>query len=58
MLGGNQYKKDSSRLVWNVAASDKASEDSTQTGHNERAIPAITLKPMEIRSFILSLSRN
>ena len=59
MLGGNQFKKDSSRLVWNVASTKN--EDEAQRGLDEndsRAIPAVTLQPMEIRSFIVTLVQN
>jgi lysosomal alpha-mannosidase len=51
MLGGNQFKKDLNRLVWNVASTSNRNEDGQQI-MDERAIPAVQLKPMEIRTFI------
>lgn len=56
MLGGNQFKKDSNRLVWNVAST--TNEVGTQQLRDERAIPAVKLQPMEIRTFIITLVRN
>ncbi|EFX74192.1 hypothetical protein DAPPUDRAFT_324586 [Daphnia pulex] len=56
MLGGNQFKKDSNRLVWNVASTSNRNENGQQIW-DERAIPAVQLKPMEIRTFIITLVR-
>jgi lysosomal alpha-mannosidase len=53
MLGGNQFKKDSNRLVWNAAST--RNEIVEQQKWDERAIPAVQLKPMEIRTFIITL---
>ena len=62
MLGGNQFKKDSSRLVWNnVSTKNEVGADFTNQGPqiwDGRAIPAVQLKPMEIRSFIITLVRS
>jgi lysosomal alpha-mannosidase len=56
MLGGNQFKKDSNRLVWNAAST--RNEIVGQEKWDERAIiPAVQLKPMEIRTFIITLVR-
>ncbi|XP_057366002.1 lysosomal alpha-mannosidase-like [Daphnia carinata] len=54
MLGGNQFKKDSNRLIWNAASTGSKADQ--QMG--EERIAAVLLRPMEIRSYILTLVRN
>ncbi|KZS14072.1 putative Alpha-mannosidase [Daphnia magna] len=52
ILGGNQFRKDSQRLIWN----------STDRQHNNSKrltkFPDIELQPMEIRTFIFNLVRD
>lgn len=51
LLGGNQFKKDSHRLVWNTSGNEG-------NGQARSKFPDIELKPMEIRTFTLNLVRN
>ena len=53
VLGGNQLKKDSQRLVWYSSDKQKAIGRSS---HSE--FPDVELQPMEIRTFILNLVRD
>ena len=58
MLGGNQYKSDSSRLSWKAALSNEMEKG--KSNHYVKpalAVPAVQLNPMEIRTFILRLSK-
>lgn len=52
ILGGNQFRKDSQRLIWN----------STDRQHNNSKrltkFPDVELQPMEIRTFIFNLVRD
>ena len=56
MLGANQYKADSDRLPWNVAASGQSTTGKVQL--QPLAITDIELKPMEIRTFLVTISAN
>jgi len=56
MLGANQYKADSDRLPWNVAASAQSTTGKVQL--QPLAITDIELKPMEIRTFLVTISAN
>nr|CAH0110923.1 unnamed protein product [Daphnia galeata] len=53
VLGGNQLKKESQRLVW--YSSDKQ-KSIGRSSHSE--FPDVELQPMEIRTFILNLVRD
>jgi len=54
MLGGNQWKVDSNRLVWN-----NTQRDNKEYSNRGIRLPIIVeLKPMEIRTFVLTLSRE
>ena len=58
MLGGNQFKKDSKRLVWkelNHTQDKNLSE--TNAGHKVVDIENVILYPMQIRTFILSIKK-
>ncbi|XP_046648826.1 lysosomal alpha-mannosidase-like isoform X2 [Daphnia pulicaria] len=54
ILGGNQLKKDSQRLVWH-SSSDK--QTNVRSSHSDE-FPDLDLQPMEIRTFILNLVRD
>lgn len=58
MLGGNQWKADSQRFEWKVEG--RGHQGRVEHIHNDddRAIPAVVLRPMEIRTFILTLVPN
>lgn len=56
MLGGNQFKKDSERLVWK-----ESSEAHGKPIHEKSSvvdIENIMLHPMQIRTFILDFQKN
>ena len=55
MLGGNQLKKDSNRLVWSVASSENNKVPNEPTEQKNKAVPAVVLQPMQIRSYIITL---
>lgn len=56
MLGGNQFKKDSKRLVWKE--SNKTQEKNLISPNSDVDIENVTLNPMQIRTFILYLERK
>lgn len=59
MLGGNQYSKDSKRLVWTAV---EAKNENVQTGKYAGAIHPrvldVVLQPMEIRTFVINLKKK
>jgi len=57
VLGGNQFKKDSKRLVWNELNETQESQLSHQM-NTVVDIESVTLHPMEIRTFILKIQKN
>jgi hypothetical protein len=57
MLGGNQYKSDSSRLSWKAAHSDETEKGNYNHYVKPLAGTAVQLNPMEIRTYILRLSK-
>ncbi len=57
VLGGNQFKKDSKRLVWNELNETQQSQLSHQM-NTVADIENVTLHPMEIRTFILKVKKN
>lgn len=56
MLGGNQFKKDSKRLVWKELSETQQSQLSNMS--TVVNIENVTLHPMEIRTFILKIEKN
>ena len=50
MLGGNQWKEDSDRLIWSLQKDEKQS--------NNKAIraPVVELNPMKIRTFVITVA--
>lgn len=56
MLGGNQFKSDSNRLTWNVASTSNDFVNQRSGRRESKANFAVELKPMEIRSFIITLT--
>ena len=56
VLGGNQFKSDSNRLLWK-SSGNKNGLDKNNLYEEPLAIPAIQLNPMEIRTFIIRLSK-
>ncbi len=57
LLGGNQLKKDSKRLIWKESGDTKQQEIFSKSD-TSIDIEKVLLNPMQIRSFILSLKRN
>lgn len=57
MLGGNEWKKDSKRLVWNTEdhVTSKRSEKQFDKNMEISADWTVTLQPMQIRTFVISL---
>lgn len=55
-LGGNQYKKDSKRLVWKEFDGKKQSKLSEI--NYDVDIENVILHPMEIRTFIIETEQN
>ncbi len=53
MLGGNEWKKDSKRMIW--AASHQDSTNFKLLLDDTEAHLTIILNPMQIRTFIVSL---
>lgn len=52
MLGGNQWKDDSDRLIWSSQENEK------QDKNKAIELPAVELNPMEIRTFVIILARE
>ncbi len=57
MLGGNEWKKDSNRLVWKTEdhATSKRSDEQVDKNIEISADWTVTLQPMQIRTFVISL---
>jgi len=49
MLGGNQWKEDSDRLIWSLQKDENQS-------NNKAIIPVVELNPMEIRTFVITVA--
>lgn len=58
MLGGNQFKKDSNRLTWSSLMTKDDFKDKNWSERSYRAELVLELKPMEIRSFIITLVKS
>ena len=59
LLDGNQLKKDSKRMTWKeVNGTDEHQIPSTTGFDAEINLKKVLLKPMQIRSFVLSLKQN
>ena len=61
MLGGNQFRSDSNRLMWKAEKNIKKENGIENINKHQKehslAIPDVELNPMEIRTFILRLSQ-
>jgi len=57
MLGGNILKKDLTRFVWKESNTTKQNNKLSRI-NTAVDIENITLQPMQIRSFILSIEKN
>lgn len=57
MLGGNILKKDLKRFVWKESNTTKQNNKLSRI-NTAVDIENITLQPMQIRSFILSIEKN
>lgn len=58
MLGGNQWKQDSNRLMWNKAneiIQNQLSRDGS-TDIPDATVDSIQLIPMQIRSFVMTVN--
>lgn len=58
MLGGNQWKQDSNRLLWNKAneiIQNQSSRDGS-TWIPDAAVDSVQLIPMQIRSFVMMVN--
>ena len=56
ILGGNQFKKDSKRLVWRDSSGTE--QQNLSTANTVVDIENVTLQPMQIRTFILKVEKN
>jgi hypothetical protein len=52
VLGGNQFKSNSSRLIWKAMQMNEENVDE-KINQQPLAVSDVELKPMEIRTFIL-----
>lgn len=61
ILSANLFRKDENRLKWKVEASDPSSQSQSQHNIDSNSSTkddlSITLKPMEIRTFILTVQK-
>jgi len=58
MLGGNEWKKDSKRLDWNTEDNSTLKRSDEKQFDKNMEISAdwtVTLQPMQIRTFVISL---
>ena len=58
LLGGNQLKKDSKRLIWKESNEIKKQAERLSKSETVTNLENIVLNPMQIRSFILSIKQN
>ena len=58
MLGGNQFKKDSKRLLWTNDPNETQQQHNLSTANTTVDIENVTLQPMQIRTFILKVEKN
>ena len=57
MLGANQLKSESNRLPWNTQNQDTNEIDSEPSyEYKPLAVTDVVLKPMEIRTFVISVA--
>lgn len=59
-LGGNQWIEDSNRLVWNKAGQKMVGDEEmdNRSDHEPAAASAVSLQPMQIRTYIVTLTAN
>jgi len=57
LLGGNQLKKDSKRLIWKES-NETQKQERLSISETINNLEKIVLYPMQIRSFTLSIKQN
>jgi len=55
MLGGNVKTSDSNRFHWKVEGEEDTGHEYSQ---HSQSLPMVELKPMEIRTFLISITRR
>lgn len=58
ILGGNQFKKDSKRLVWTDDSNETPQQKLSRATTAAVDIENVTLHPMQIRTFIIKVEKN